>query len=81
LRSVRYAARAAREPPLPTNEQERRILAPIAEGKTNRDIAQELHLRVGTVRNYVSNILGKLGVSNRAEAAAYAIKHHLKDTL
>ena len=33
----------------------------------------------GTVRNYVSSILSKLGVSNRAEAAAYAIKHHLAD--
>ena len=46
-------------------------------GKTNREIAQELHLGDGTVRNYVSNILDKLGVANRAEAAAYAIKHHL----
>jgi DNA-binding NarL/FixJ family response regulator len=33
----------------------------------------------GTVRNYVSNILGKLGLSNRAEAAAYATKHNLGD--
>jgi two-component system, NarL family, response regulator DevR len=62
-------------------DQERRILMLVAEGKTNRDIAQELHLGEGTVRNYVSNILSKLGLSNRAEAAAYATKHHLKDTL
>lgn len=62
-------------------EQERRVLALVAEGRTNREIAQELHLGEGTVRNYVSNILGKLGVSNRAEAAAYATKHNLKDSL
>ncbi|MCS6910530.1 MAG: response regulator transcription factor [Anaerolineales bacterium] len=62
-------------------EQERKVLLLVAEGKTNRDIAHELHLGEGTVRNYVSNILGKLGVSNRAEAAAYATKHNLRDAL
>jgi len=62
-------------------EQERRVLALLADGRTNREIAQELHLGEGTVRNYVSNIFGKLGVSNRAEAAAYATKHNLKDAL
>jgi DNA-binding NarL/FixJ family response regulator len=62
-------------------EQERRVLALVADGRTNREIAQLLHLGEGTVRNYVSSILSKLGVSNRAEAAAYAIKHNLKDSL
>jgi two-component system response regulator DevR len=60
-------------------EQELRVLALISEGKTNREIAEALYLGEGTVRNYVSNILGKLGVSNRAEAAAYAVEHNLKD--
>ena len=60
-------------------EQEIRVLALISEGKTNREIAESLYLGEGTVRNYVSNILGKLGVSNRAEAAAYAVEHNLKD--
>ncbi len=59
--------------------QERQVLLLIAEGRTNREIAAELFLSEGTVRNYVSSILSKLGVSNRAEAAAYAIKHHLSD--
>jgi DNA-binding NarL/FixJ family response regulator len=59
------------------SEQERRVLALVADGQTNRKIAQGLHLGEGTVRNYVSNILGKLGVANRAEAAAYATKHNL----
>ncbi len=62
-------------------EQERRVLALVAEGRTNREIAQLLHLGEGTVRNYVSSILSKLGVSNRAEAAAYAIRHNLKDSV
>ncbi len=59
--------------------QEMHVLALIAEGHTNREIADALFLSEGTVRNYVSSILSKLGVSNRAEAAAYAIQHHLKD--
>jgi len=61
--------------------QEMQVLALIAEGKTNREIASALFLSEGTVRNYISSILSKLGVSNRAEAAAYAIQHHLKDYL
>jgi DNA-binding NarL/FixJ family response regulator len=61
--------------------QEMQVLALIAEGKTNREIAEALFLSEGTVRNYVSSILSKLGVSNRAEAAAYAVQHHLKDFL
>ncbi len=62
-------------------EQELRVLALVAEGKTNREIAQALYLGEGTVRNYVSNILGKLGLTNRAEAAAYAVQHNLKEYL
>ena len=61
--------------------QEMQTLALVAEGKTNREIADALFLSEGTVRNYVSSILAKLRVSNRAEAAAYAVQHHLKDYL
>jgi two-component system response regulator DevR len=61
--------------------QEMQVLALISEGRTNREIATALFLSEGTVRNYVSSILSKLGVANRAEAAAYAIQHHLKDYL
>lgn len=61
--------------------QEMHVLGLVAEGKTNREIAEALFLGAGTVRNYVSSILTKLGVSNRAEAAAYAVQHHLKDYL
>ncbi len=62
-------------------EQELRVLALIAKGKTNKEIARELNLSEGTVRNYVSNLLHKLGVSNRAEAAAFAVEHHIWDYL
>jgi DNA-binding NarL/FixJ family response regulator len=61
--------------------QEMQVLSAIVEGKTNREIATALFLSEGTVRNYVSSILSKLSVSNRAEAAAYAVRHHLKDYL
>jgi len=59
--------------------QELAVLALVAEGLTNRQIAAKLYLGEGTVRNYVSSILSKLGVSNRAEAAAYAVKHNIAE--
>ncbi len=62
-------------------QQEKHVLLLVSEGKTNREIAQALFLGEGTVRNYVSSILTKLGVNNRAEAAAYAVAHNLKDHL
>ncbi len=55
--------------------QEERILARVAEGKTNREIGAELHLAEKTVKNYVSSILSKLEVARRAEAAAYLARH------
>ncbi|MDQ1496664.1 MAG: two-component system, NarL family, response regulator DevR [Actinomycetota bacterium] len=54
--------------------QERRILDHIAEGMTNRQIGEQLHLAEKTVKNYVSNVLAKLGMSRRSEAAAYAAR-------
>jgi two-component system, NarL family, response regulator DevR len=62
-------------------QQEKHVLLLVSEGKTNREIAKALFLGEGTVRNYVSSILSKLGVSNRAEAAAYAVEHNLRDYL
>lgn len=59
-------------------DQEMRVLGLVAEGKTNREIAQALFLGEGTVRNYVSSILSKLSLTNRAEAAAYAVQHNIK---
>ncbi|MDA8394864.1 MAG: response regulator transcription factor [Candidatus Dormibacteraeota bacterium] len=55
--------------------QEERILGRVAAGRTNREIAAELHLAEKTVKNYVSTILDKLEVARRAEAAAYLARH------
>ena len=55
--------------------QEERILARVAEGLTNGQIAAELGLAEKTVKNYVSSILAKLEVARRAEAAAYLARH------
>jgi DNA-binding NarL/FixJ family response regulator len=63
------------------SQQEKHVLMSVSEGRTNREIAKTLYLGEGTVRNYVSSILSKLGVSNRAEAAAYAVEHNLKEYL
>jgi DNA-binding NarL/FixJ family response regulator len=58
-------------------EQERKILALVAEGKTNKEIAADVFLSDKTVKNYVSSILAKLNLERRAQAAAYMarIKH------
>lgn len=59
------------------NEQEKKVLALIGEGKTNREIAAELYLSEKTVRNYVSIILSKLNLSNRAQAAAFSTRQRM----
>jgi two-component system, NarL family, response regulator DevR len=56
------------------SHQERRILDLIAEGKTNRQIGAEMYLAEKTVKNYVSNLLDKMGFSRRTEAAVYVAR-------
>lgn len=56
-------------------DQERKVLEQLAEGRTNREIGELLFLSEKTVKNYVSRILDKLGLSRRAEAAAYVARH------
>ncbi len=63
------------------SEQELRVLALVAEGRTNRQIGEALFLSEKTVRNYVSSILAKLNLDSRAHAAAYAVAHRIKDYL
>jgi two-component system, NarL family, response regulator DevR len=53
------------------SDQERKILVLIAEGLTNRQIAERMHLAEKTVKNYVSNLLAKLGMHRRTEAAVF----------
>ncbi len=55
--------------------QERKVLALVAEGKTNKEIAMAMGLSDKTVKNYFSNILDKLGLSRRSQAAAYFVQH------
>src|SRR5262245_7142434 len=57
-------------------DQERRILDLIADGLTNRQIAERMFLAEKTVKNYVSNLLSKLGMERRTEAAVFAARLH-----
>ncbi len=67
----------ASPPAEPLTEREQQILALLARGYSNPEIAQRLHLARGTVRNYVSTILQKLGASDRTEAAVLALRQGL----
>lgn len=58
-------------------EREREVLALVAKGYTNRQIADALSLSEKTARNHLSHILEKLGLSRRSEAAVYAVQHQL----
>jgi DNA-binding NarL/FixJ family response regulator len=60
------------------SERELAVLAQVAEGKTNAEIAEALILSEKTVRNHVSTILEKLQLTNRIEAATYAVRHHIE---
>lgn len=62
-------------------DQELKILGLVSKGMTNKEIAAVVFLSEKTVRNYVSSILGKLSLSTRAEAAAYAVTHRIQDHL
>jgi NarL family two-component system response regulator LiaR len=58
-------------------EREREVLTLIAAGQSNQEIADNLHIGIKTVKTHVSNILGKLEVSDRTQAAVYAHRHGL----
>lgn len=72
---------AKRPPELQTDltEREQEVLALMMKGLSNIDIADRLVIARSTVKNHVSSILTKLNVTNRTEAIAYAIQHHLVD--
>jgi DNA-binding NarL/FixJ family response regulator len=71
MERVRSGQRKAADPLDALNEQEHKILSLIAEGTTNKEIAAEIYLSDKTVKNYVSNILTKLNLRRRSEAAAF----------
>lgn len=60
------------------SDRECEVLQLIAEGKTNGEIAHQLNLSEKTVGNHISTILSKLGLTNRIEAATYAVRNHLE---
>ncbi len=62
-------------------DQELMILGLMTDGLTNKEIARRVFLSEKTVRNYVSSILSKLNVTSRAEAAVYAVRHHIENHL
>ncbi|MDR7522898.1 MAG: response regulator transcription factor [Armatimonadota bacterium] len=64
--------------PDPLTPQERRVLALIAEGRTNREIGETLHISEKTVKNYVTTLLAKLQLRRRTEAAAYAARRGIR---
>ena len=59
-------------------EREMDVLRLIAQGHSNKEIAAKLHLTEGTVKGYVSTVLGKLQVADRTQAALYAVKHGIE---
>lgn len=70
----RMRAGPVQDPWLALTPQEREVLERITRGQTNRHIGAELHLSEKTVKHYVSNILDKIGVDNRAAAAVWLVR-------
>lgn len=59
-------------------EREMAITRLVGEGMTNKEIASELYLSVGTVKNHITNILQKMGLRDRTQLAIYAVKHDIQ---
>ena len=77
LPSERNGSGAARVYPQGLTEREVEVLRRLAGGKTNSEIAEELHVSVRTVERHVANIYAKIGARGRANATAYALTHNL----
>lgn len=83
LREMAHVGLSGRAPlpnmPFDLSDREREVLTLLAQGASNRDIAEKLFITEGTVKNHVSNILGKLQAENRTQAADIARRHGLTD--
>ena len=78
FKRIRSDARLLKDDKLASlSPREERILNLVAQGKTNREIADEIFISEKTVKNHISQVLNKLQVSRRAEAAAYLSRHSL----
>ncbi len=73
----RLRARPAEATVEPLTDREREVLALVAHGRSNKEIAFDLGITERTARTHVSNILGKLGLASRTQAALYAVERHL----
>jgi len=78
LERMRALARGEGDELAALSDQERKILSHIAEGKTNKEIAEVVFLSDKTVKNYVSSILSKLNLRRRSEAAAFMAERRTK---
>jgi len=79
LLAQRLRARRDTEPVEPLTPREKEVLAQLGKGASNKEIAHELSITERTARTHVSNILGKLGLSSRTQAALWAVEHKLVD--
>ncbi len=79
LLAQRIRSRRTDGPVEPLTEREREVLGLLARGLSNKEIATQLFITERTARTYVSNILGKLGLASRTQAALYAVEHGLAD--
>jgi DNA-binding NarL/FixJ family response regulator len=77
LLAERLRQRASAPQPEPLTERERDVLRLVGRGMSNKEIASELVITERTARTYVSNVLGKLGLASRTQAALYAVEHRL----
>jgi DNA-binding NarL/FixJ family response regulator len=77
LLAQRMRSRKDEEPVEPLTAREKEVLAQLAKGASNKEIAYELDITERTARTHVSNILGKLGLASRTQAALWAVEHKL----
>ena len=77
LLAQRLRQRKDAEPVEPLTAREKEVLAQLAKGASNKEIAYELGITERTARTHVSNILGKLALASRTQAALYAVEHRL----
>ena len=77
LLAQRLRQRKEPEPVEPLTAREKEVLAQLAKGAANKEIAYELGITERTARTHVSNILGKLGLASRTQAALWAVEHKL----
>jgi DNA-binding NarL/FixJ family response regulator len=77
MQSLRAPAKA--DPLSELTEREREVLILVANGQANKEIASTLGITERTARTHVSNILGKLGLASRTQAALWAVEHNLTD--